>query len=603
LIVAAVSFAICVYSQSTTGTLLGKVVNGNGLPLSGVTVRLTGHPAASRIQVSTNARGEFEFVLPYGDCEISADSAPAVALHIYALQVSYSTLVIGAASSGSTAAEQDAGSDAAHLFESWRATGSAAVTYPDSYSLSGLLLSREPASVTQPIDHMGVNNMRLPLEAPRAYTWTGTLYQLQGMNATDPYQPGHSLLFQDVRSIDEITVDSGVASGTSIAFGSAVNTFSAQAGPVWHGSLFTADTGSVFASDNLPGPATRNDLQQTQRFNWFTRDNLQIGGPIGERADIFASGTGQWSSQTIPIAPPGRDQNSRLLFGNVRGHIQPTTKDRLYFQYTGSRINLSDWGEPAGIEALLARRGAPWFDTSFGFSGLAETDHLYFLQAGWARQTGGASHSGAIQVHYQLSAAHLDTGSGGVSGAQSSTELLGGAVTGPAPLTNLAVRTRQAIEVMYQPGDVELGSSIHRFAFGGGWTYSKLNNRCDSPSGLNLTTAAGAPAFVLELNTPLESRENIGDGTVFAHDEVKLSSWLSVSAGVLADFSRGSLPTQSSPAGPFVPARTFPSHSDVISWNSASPYAGLTLAVPAISSSRPSGGLSPLLSDPRRPIS
>jgi carboxypeptidase family protein len=149
LIVEAVSFAICVYSQSTTGTLLGTVIDGNGLPLSGVTLRLTGHPAASRIQVSTNARGEFEFVLPCGDYEISADSAPAVALHIYALQVSYSTLVIRAGSWDGTL-QSRAGGAAAHLFESWRVTGSAAVAYPDAYSLSGLLLSREPASVTQP---------------------------------------------------------------------------------------------------------------------------------------------------------------------------------------------------------------------------------------------------------------------------------------------------------------------------------------------------------------------------------------------------------------------------------------------------------------------
>jgi len=70
-----ICFAVCAHSQSMTGTLVGTVVNGNGLPLSGVTVRLTGHPAASRIQVATDARGEFQFVLPYGEYEISADSA------------------------------------------------------------------------------------------------------------------------------------------------------------------------------------------------------------------------------------------------------------------------------------------------------------------------------------------------------------------------------------------------------------------------------------------------------------------------------------------------------------------------------------------------
>ncbi|HEX4771635.1 MAG TPA: TonB-dependent receptor [Bryobacteraceae bacterium] len=559
--------------------MAGTVVNGNGLPVSGVTVRLTGHPTTFRAQVSTNARGEFQFVLPYGDYEISAESVPTVPLHVYALRVTYLSLVIGSVSTGSAATNYRS-SEALHAFESWRVTSSSADIYPNSYSLAGLLLSREPAAVTQPLDFTGLNNMRLALEAPRAFTWTGTLYQLQGMNATDPYQPGRSLLLQDLCSIDEIAVDNGVAAGTSAAFGSTVNIFSAQAGASWHGSLFTADTGSAFASDNLPSSATRNDLQQTQRFLWFTRDNLQVGGPIGKRADIYASGTGQWSSQTIPVARPGQDQMSRLLFGNVRGRIQATPKDHIDFQFTGLRINLSDWGEPTGIEALLARRAAPSFDTSFGFSGLGETNHLDFLQTGWTRQTGDTSRSGAIQVRYQFSTAHFDTRLGSMSGAQSSTDLLGGAVTGPAPLNNLAVRTRQAIEALFDPGAVQLDRSIHRFSFGGGWTYSKVQNRLGAPSDLNLITSAGAPAYVLELNTPLDSHQQIRNGTFFAQDEVKLTSWLAVNAGLLADFSRGSLPNQSSPLGSFVPARTFISRGDLISWNSAAPSAGVALAVP-----------------------
>ena len=105
LTVVVISFAVCVHSQSMTGTLAGTVVNGNGLPLSGVTVRLTGHPAAFRAQVATNARGEFQFVLPYGDYEIRADSTPAVALHVYALHVTYSSLMVGPASAVSAATD------------------------------------------------------------------------------------------------------------------------------------------------------------------------------------------------------------------------------------------------------------------------------------------------------------------------------------------------------------------------------------------------------------------------------------------------------------------------------------------------------------------
>jgi hypothetical protein len=55
---------------------------------------------------------------------------------------------------------------------------------------------------------------------------------------------------------------------------------------------------------------------------------------------------------------------------------------------------------------------------------------------------------------------------------------------------------------------------------------------------------------------------------------------LSLDLGVRADFSRGSLPAQSSPGGAFAPARTFAALSDVIAWNSLSPRAGIAWTVP-----------------------
>jgi hypothetical protein len=568
-------------SQSTTGTLLGKVVDSSGRPVFGTTVTITGHPAAFRLRVSSDTGGAFEFVLPYGDYEIAAGSASPITLHIYALGTMKCTLRMADPASSAFVKSHSSCTPSPQPFEGWQITPSTIATYAGPYSVPGLLLSQEPTLVTQPLDYTGVNGMRLPVHAQRAFTWTGTLFQLQGMNATDPYQPGHTLILPDVQSIDEVAVRSGLALGASPAFASVVDVYAAQAQSALHASLFIAGTGSAFASDNLPDPATRNKLQQAQHFRWLTRDHFEIGTPIGRRMDLFASGAGQWSSQTIPIASPSQDQNGRLLFGHVRSHLQLSAKDQLDSQYTGSRINLSNWAEPAGLEALLGRRAAPSFDTSFGFKDLAETDHLDFLQVGWTRQLVGASYAGVIQVRYQFSTAHLDTSPVSAPGAQSITDLRDGTVTGAPPLANLAVRTRQELGAVFEPDRVQFAAKTHRPTFGADWTQSKVRNRFNAPSGLNLITAAGTPAFALLLNTPLDSRERIHWGTVFARDDVRVSSWLSASAGLLLDSSRGSLPRQSSPAGPFTPARAFAARSAVIDWTSVSPYAGIALAIPS----------------------
>ena len=97
---------------------------------------------------------------------------------------------------------------------------------------------------------------------------------------------------------------------------------------------------------------------------------------------------------------------------------------------------------------------------------------------------------------------------------------------------------------------------------------------------MNLVTADGVPAFVIEFNTPLNSREIVRSFSSYIADHVSFTPSLSFDLGALADFSRGSLPAQSSPPGAFSPARTFAAQPDLIVWNSLSPRVGLAWQVP-----------------------
>jgi hypothetical protein len=268
------------------------------------------------------------------------------------------------------------------------------------------------------------------------------------------------------------------------------------------------------------------------------------------------------------------------LFGNFSARYQPAAKDQIEFLLSGSRIDLSNWGEPVGLEALTGWRMMPAYESPYGFSGVSEVDHLDFIQVGWTRQLPPRFRSGVLQVRYGASVAHLDTQPSTANEAQSRTELLDGTVTGAPPLTNLAVRQRQSVRVVLQPGDMRTGSKTHRFAIGGSWERSNVANRFNAPSGLDLITAAGVPAYAVELNAPLDSRERVESFSAFATDRISLTDWLSMDVGVIGEFSRGSLPTQGSAAGAFTAARAFPSQADVISWNTASPHAGFTIAIP-----------------------
>jgi hypothetical protein len=557
----------------TTGTIEGTLRGINGYPLAGSAIVVDGG-AGFRTVIHLNSNGEFSMTIPFGQYRLSLDvrdgAGTSATVYVAPLQSMRIDLIID--ESGSIRTTQTA---------PWAAGTWTDVTsgrlYPEGFSLQGLLASREPSSITEPLDFTGLSDNRLAVESQRGFSWTDTQYKFHGMDATDSYQPGLPAVLPDVQALDEIVVRSAFAQTTSSSYGTEVGLFLPEPGVSWHGTLSTSNTGAALSSTNLPSPTGRGLVQQANLFRWFTRDRLVIGGPLTRWADFYASGTGQWASQTEPLATAGTSQRSRLLFGNARGRLRAGDKDRFDGLYSGSRIDLSDGGIPVGLEALSGNRLAPSFVLPGGFPGQPETDHLDFLQAGWTHLLPESSGLGIIEARYGYSVAHLDTV---VPTGQSRIELLGGTISGAPPLGNLAVRTRQGIEIAWQPDVLRAIRAHHQVVVAGGWKTSEPRNRFATPSGMNLITANGAPAFVTEFNTPLDARELVRSFSSYFADHVTFTPSLSLDLGAFADFSRGSLPAQSSPAGSFTTVRTFAGRPDLIAWNSLSPRAGFAWQVP-----------------------
>jgi hypothetical protein len=562
-------------AQLTTGAIEGTLRATDGRRVADSPILITGG-AGFRTVIHSNSNGGFAVTLPYGRYRLSGGvqrgtASSGAAVFVAPLQTARFDLVMDA--SGVMLRVQPA----ARTPGIWTDATSGRL-YPEGFSLPGLLLSREPSTVTEPLDFTGLNDNRLVVGSQRGLSWTDTQYKLQGMDATDSYQPGLPEVLPDVQALDEVVVRSAFAQTASSSAGTEAGLFLVEPGASWHGEFSTANTGAALSSTNLPPPAARGLVRQADQFHWFTRDRLEIGGPLTRWADFYAAGSGQWASQTEPLAAPGTDQRSRLLFGNARGRVRGGPSDRFDALYSGSRIDLSGGGVPAGLEALTGNRMAPSFVLPGGFPGAPEVDHFDFVQVGWTHLRPAASGLGVIEVRYGYSVAHLDARTAPTG--QSRVELLGGTVSGAPPLGNLAVRPRHEINAAWQPGVLRAMGTRHQIVAGGGWRRSGLRNRFTTPSDMNLITANGVPAFVMEFNTPLDSRELVRSFSSFVADHVSLTPSLSLDLGAFADFSRGSLPAQSSPAGSFAPGRTFAAQPDLIVWNSLSPRAGFAWQVP-----------------------
>ena len=558
-------------AQIATGSIAGKLRDAEGEPVK-ATIVISSEPGF-RIMVDTDARGKFLLTLPYGHYELTiqgqrAPASSAVSIDVEPLQEQNITITIDI--SGKIRLETEPAENAGV----W--AGSPEL-YPEAFNFSGVMLARDPGTATQPLNFAGLGDNRLAWQSQRGFSWTGTEFNLEGMDATDSFQPGRPVILPNVTSLHEIVARSAFAQTASNAYATEVGFFPSQPVSSWHGDFSTSETGGGLASTNLP-PANRGALQQTERYRWFTRDTAEAGGALAKWADLFVAGGGELASQTVPIASRGNDLDSRMLFADTRLRIQAGARDQFDFLYSGSHMNLFNWAMPAGLEVLSGRRMAPSFVSPYGFQNESQADRFSFLQIGWSHIAPDGA-LGALQLRYQYSVAHLDsTPLNGLS--QSRIELLGGGVTRAAPLANLALETRQQVHAVWQPTAVHALKSQHQFIIGASFESSSPTNRFAAPSDMNLITAGGAPAFAVQFNTPALSRSITRSSALTFADHMVWGDTLSLDLGAIADFARGSLPAQSSPAGTFAPARTVPSRPDLISWNGVSPRAGFTWSVP-----------------------
>ena len=233
-------------AQLTTGVIEGRLRSAEGRPATGRQILVTGG-VGFRAVVACDANGQFAITLPYGQYQLSSDvrhnsGSSGAAVLVAPLETTRLDLVVDASGTIHTVE-----SGPAPMLGLWTETMAGRV-YPEAFSLAGLLLSREQSSVTAPLDLTGLEDNRLALVSQKTFSWTNTQFKLQGMDATDSYQPGVPAVLPDVLALETVVVWSAFAQTTSSSPGTEVGLFLSEPGISWHGSLSSASTGSFAAS-------------------------------------------------------------------------------------------------------------------------------------------------------------------------------------------------------------------------------------------------------------------------------------------------------------------------------------------------------------------
>ncbi len=435
---------------------------------------------------------------------------------------------------------------------------------PSSHSVAGILQQQEAEAIPWPPDFGGLASHRLAIISFQAASWTATAYELNRLDAADPYQPGRPMFLVDPDAIETITVHTGPQPARLHGPGATVELWTRHAAPRWHGTLASHFTGNAMASGKLPEKAASAGLLRPEAFRWYSRDHVRLGGPAGKRADIFASATAQWASQSWPREADSPLQKSRLLLGSAKARFRPADGNSVEAAYVGSRMGLSGYGIPSGLEALTGRRGAPPFRLS---GGLPEKNHLGSAHLGWVREQAGST----SDIRYGYGFAHLETPAPAATGP-ARVELLDGSVEGPPLLASLGRRARHHLAGEWRRKPFSFFGADHKFGAGGSVRAAEARNTFLVPGNQHLLVAAGVPASLVRFNTPVTSKGRVSSYSAHASDSMTLTGWLSVDVGVFAEHTRGNLPPHS--GSPRAVNRT------PIVWSNLAPRVAVAVAPP-----------------------
>ncbi len=443
----------------------------------------------------------------------------------------------------------------------------------DTLGVSELLLLKQPAVIPSPFDFGQMARQKLPVFSLDGMSWTASRFQVEGMTATDPYQPGRPVVLPDPGGVSEIRLE-----GSSLGSGPALSYRFREPASSWHGSGTMFATGGSMFSNNLPSPDAQAVLQTSDRFHRFVYANAQAGGKVTRWLDAFFSGTGRWASQAAaPADPIGRDLKSWDLYTTMRASIHPDRVNHFDVLVVGARANDFGWSLPEGLEALDGRRAAP---PILPQSNLREEDHMDFVQLGWNRNLLG----GEFQLRYGYTTAHVDTVADQslpktyleialTRQELAYVELTNGATHAGPLLQTQAVKPQHEGLAVWRGGNFQHGGISQSLTLTATMGRSSAENRFLNPPNALAITADGQPDTAILLHTPRTTFADLGHFTLTAEDQIRLGKSVSLDLGLSFLAWNGSLPAQ----GPPVDGREFqfPARPDLITWRNAAPRAAI----------------------------
>ena len=401
---------------------------------------------------------------------------------------------------------------------------------------------------------------------------------------------------------DEILIDTGSLGSAQYEYGGAqVNMMTKAGGDRFSGAVFVAGTGGGLQSNNLTAALELQGLASVNSVRKVYDVNGAFGGPIVKGRIWFFGSLRGWGTTTgvanlyadanisareigtsvaswryapdlnNPINPEEIDKG-----GGVRFTVKATEKDKFTASYDRQR-NFQDQ-----LNGQL-ESGTIKNEANFGYC-----DSQSVTQGTWTR-----AQSSRLLLDAGLTISRLNFGGAGDELYLSDFKACGGGVVDNVLINDTSLGYmynglgNRNMALSHQTNgrfNASYVISTHNIKAGLFWMYGLKGGQNAyierSPSqvqGLpvSYTFNNGVPRSLTEFATPTYTLDQLNpDLGAFVQDQWRVGRF-TINAGLRLDWLHESVPTISEPAGPLVPARSFPAIDNVPNWKDLNPRLGV----------------------------
>jgi len=555
------------YAQIETGWLQGKVRDRiSGAAIGDVEVVIFDAAGMEILRTKTDDSGEFLVAgIPSGEYELRFRKP---AFPEYITQARVRAGCAGTISGQMETRQSQAQSTAAAQWQSapelWscildRFDRTRMDRFPIARNIWNLLETQHLSSVPSNIDEGGFQTGIIQLLGVHGATWTQNGYRWDGMNITNPYEPGKPLTYPMLGTLEEMNAVSTFHSAEISAAGADFEMISRRSPEKFHGQAEAYYLGKPFESSNLDSRLRSFGFQTTPHFKRFPEGEFSLGGPVrGPQWSYFASFGLQHLSKMIPdfAVVPTTTVSSALA--RLDGTLN--AKNQVTGIISGQIVKNSHLDARPGIDPSATLLG---------------NDRFELLQGHWVHR-----HSDRSIAELSFGFSHsspTDTLQHGVT-TPSYTRLFTGEITGSAPLESDSALSRFSLLGQTQTFRTNGNRWSQQLLAGFDLEESLATEERRMFNGLQLFLFPGtAPAEVAEFNTPSHAMQRLRELSFFAQDGLQVVNKIFLRAGFNLDSSNAFLPKQVSGAGTFAPVRTFAGADHVVSWTSISPRAKIVV--------------------------